>query len=213
MTVPGGTVCVLPNNVGSTPPASVISVTGNRLTLTPDLSLQWNVKPEGGGYAFYVYGSTGSWLYTTSANTGIRIGQGPTKEWVLDSSGLKFVATSRYLCVYTGTPDWRSYNQGSITPGTLGFYVKAVDTTTPTPSPTPTPTPSPTPTPTRRPGDADCNGVVDAADAALVLRWLAGIGIISEQGLLNANVNGDAVVDASDAAAILRFLAGIGTLQ
>ncbi|MCL2672199.1 MAG: endonuclease [Clostridiales bacterium] len=204
MTLPNSTVYVLPNNSGSTPLASTISVTGNRLTSTPALTLQWNVKPEGSGYAFYVYGSNSSWLYTTAANTGIRIGAGSTKEWVLNSSGLKFTGTSRYLCVYTGTPDWRSYNVGSITPGTLGFYVKSANAPTPTPTLTPTPTP-----PTTLRGDANCDTSVNAADAALILRWLAGLSDISEQGLLNAEVTDDGVVNAADAAKILRWLAGL----
>jgi len=61
-------------------------------------------------------------------------------------------------------------------------------------------------------GDANCDGSVDAADAAAILRHLAGLGTLSAQGLINANVNGDSEVDAADAAAILRSLAGLGSL-
>ncbi|MCL2670969.1 MAG: dockerin type I repeat-containing protein [Clostridiales bacterium] len=66
--------------------------------------------------------------------------------------------------------------------------------------------------PTIVPGDADCNTVVDAADAALVLRYLAGLAELSDEGKLNANVNGGEL-DSSDAAMILRYLAGLITLD
>gem|GEM_PF-6528618 len=62
-------------------------------------------------------------------------------------------------------------------------------------------------------GDANCDGEVSAADAALVLRYLAGLTDISEQGLLNAHVtNGDSI-GAADAAMILRYLAGLTMLE
>ncbi|MCL2672200.1 MAG: hypothetical protein FWF10_09235 [Clostridiales bacterium] len=43
----------------------------------------------------------------------------------------------------------------------------------------------------------------------MILRWLAGLSDISEQGLLNAEVTDDGVVNAADAAKILRWLAGL----
>ena len=57
-------------------------------------------------------------------------------------------------------------------------------------------------------GDANCDGKVSAEDAALVLRALAGLSTLSEQGELNADVTGGGV-GAEDAAMILRFLAGL----
>lgn len=57
-------------------------------------------------------------------------------------------------------------------------------------------------------GDSNCSGTVESADATLVLRWLAGLEDISEQGLLNADVTDDGFVTASDAAKILRWLSG-----
>ena len=50
---------------------------------------------------------------------------------------------------------------------------------------------------------------MDITDAALILRWLAGLGSISEQGILNADVTDDGKADITDAAKILRWLAGL----
>jgi len=60
------------------------------------------------------------------------------------------------------------------------------------------------------PGDADCDTEVTAADAALVLRYLAGLSTITEQGMINADVDGGGI-SASDAAIILRYLAGLAS--
>ncbi|MCL2694753.1 MAG: endonuclease [Clostridiales bacterium] len=96
-------------------------------------------------------------------------------------------------------------------------------TATPTPTATPTHTATPTPTPTPTPtatatatipatggylrGDADCNGVVNAADAAAILRHLVELQFLTTQGLINAKVTaGMGAVSAADAAKILRAL-------
>ncbi|MBQ1820627.1 MAG: 5'-nucleotidase C-terminal domain-containing protein [Clostridia bacterium] len=55
-------------------------------------------------------------------------------------------------------------------------------------------------------GDANCDGHVTAADAALILRSLVGLAELSEQGALNADVDGDCEVTAEDAALILRYI-------
>ena len=57
-------------------------------------------------------------------------------------------------------------------------------------------------------GDADCNGEVNAIDAALVLQLVAGV-VESLSCQANADVNGDGNVDAIDAALILQFTAGL----
>ena len=103
----------------------------------------------------------------------------------------------------------------------------ATPTSTPTSGPTPTGTPTPTPpspgetdtpapTPTSTPspatqevhGDADCNGLVTAIDAALVLQF--GAGLISHVACVQAaDANRDGHVNAVDAALILQFGAGL----
>ena len=69
-------------------------------------------------------------------------------------------------------------------------------------------TATPTPTPHTAIGDVDCDGVVDAIDAALVLQFEAGL--LGELGCAAAgDVNGDGEVDAIDAALVLQFEAGL----
>ena len=82
-----------------------------------------------------------------------------------------------------------------------------------TPTPTPSPTPTATPVPTARQGlcgDVDCNGVVNAADALGILRWLteadANVACIGW-----GYVNCDGQLDVVDAMVILRYSAGLLT--
>jgi len=61
-------------------------------------------------------------------------------------------------------------------------------------------------------GDADENGVVNAADAAQILRVLVRLAEWkTDQGLINAKVTGNANIGASDAAFILRYLVRLET--
>jgi len=83
--------------------------------------------------------------------------------------------------------------------------------TTPTPSATPTPAPSSSPTPTSTPealvGDVNCDGVVNAIDATLVLQLSAGL--IATLPCAGGDVNGDGQVNAIDAQLILQHVAGL----
>jgi hypothetical protein len=88
-------------------------------------------------------------------------------------------------------------------------------TGTPTARPasdTPTPTATPTPTPTARPiiGDVNCDGSVNAIDAALILQYAAGLlaDFACPQG---ADTNHDGHADAIDAALVLQLSAGLLT--
>jgi len=197
----------LPHNNGTTaaPTGIIKAVSDNRLVAAPDASLQWNVIPQGDGYTFCPYGTTGTWLYTTAANNGVRIGTDTNRAWTLDAASgyLKHTATGRFLGVLTDNPDWRAYTATTINIGgqTLGFYVKSTSAATPTPTPTPTPSPQP------QRGDANEDGLVNAADAAAILRHLVRLTTLSPQGLLNAKVtDGTGQVSAADAAKILRYL-------
>jgi hypothetical protein len=92
------------------------------------------------------------------------------------------------------------------------------DTRTPTPTRTPTHTPMPrsptvaaataTPppfsTPTVLRGDANCDGAVDAVDAALILQHSAGV--LTAPLCATADANTDGAVDSRDAALILQII-------
>ena len=55
-------------------------------------------------------------------------------------------------------------------------------------------------------GDANCDGKITAADAALILRSLVGLDTLTAEGAFNADVDGDLEVTAEDAALILRYI-------
>ena len=61
---------------------------------------------------------------------------------------------------------------------------------------------------TALPGDANCNGSVNAIDAALILQISAGLlGELSCDG--NADLNENGTIDSVDAALVLQFVAGL----
>ncbi len=62
-------------------------------------------------------------------------------------------------------------------------------------------------------GDANCDGVVEIADATLILQFLTNKDEyqLTEKGLINADVDGEKGVTASDALAIQKLDAGIIT--
>ena len=58
-------------------------------------------------------------------------------------------------------------------------------------------------------GDANDDGIITAADAAIILRALVGMSELCDHGRLNADVDGDGAITAADAAMILRFVVGL----
>ena len=83
------------------------------------------------------------------------------------------------------------------------------DPTDPLSGPTPTPTPTPTPLPLLvLTGDANCSGVVDSIDAALILQASAQL-VESVPCPLNADVNASGTIDSVDAAIVLQAVAGL----
>ncbi len=89
----------------------------------------------------------------------------------------------------------------------------ATDTPTDTPTPTFTLSPSPTTTftPTPTPvlvGDAGCDGIVNALDAALILQFTAAL-IDSLPCLAGADANLDGSVNSIDSTLVLQFVAGL----
>lgn len=58
-------------------------------------------------------------------------------------------------------------------------------------------------------GDANCDGKVTTADAALVLRAVIGLSRPSWRGMMNAQLSGGDTLSAADAAMILRYVVGL----
>lgn len=119
------------NGSSSAPTAVSVSVKDGELTAEPADALIWNISNDKGNLTIYPNGQTDKWLYSTSDNNGIRVGNNDTavknKLFVIDSDYdyLKNVATSRYLGIYNNA-DWRSYTSmhTNISGQTLCFYVK-----------------------------------------------------------------------------------------
>ena len=55
-------------------------------------------------------------------------------------------------------------------------------------------------------GDANCDGMVTSADAAIILRSLVELAQLTPRGMLHADVDGDGEITAADAAMILRYI-------
>ena len=142
-------------------------------------------------------------------------------------------AVGQYAKV-SGNADWGTYiAASSFTDGCVEATATPIPTSTSVPTPTPlatdappatqTPTPTdapsvtqtPLPTPTSSPtatpfvvGDVNCDDLVNAIDALLVLQLLAALlANLACQGA--GDVNLSAVIDAIDAALILQFTAGL----
>ncbi len=60
-----------------------------------------------------------------------------------------------------------------------------------------------------RKGDANLNGEVTSADAALILRHVIGMETMSDMAKTLADVNGDGRITAADAALVLRYIVGL----
>ena len=117
------------NGSSSAPGAVVVTVSGNKLDKAPSEDIQWNISTDNSSLVLYPNGTTVTWLYCTNSNNGVRVGTNANKAFTIDATSgyLKNTATSRYVGVYTTTPDWRCYTNttGNTAGQTLGFYVKS----------------------------------------------------------------------------------------
>jgi len=121
------------NGTSSAPAAVVITTTtdggGNTiLTETPADNLKWHMTVSTGNYTFYPgVSGTSSWLYCTNSNDGVRVGTGTNKTFSIEDGYLKNTGNSRFVGVYTKTPDWRCYTSktgtSNIAGQTFSYYV------------------------------------------------------------------------------------------
>lgn len=97
-----------------------------------DLTNVWTVTKTGDNY--YIQNSEGSYLYTTSANNGVRVGT-TQHAWIYDSSSnsLQNATTSRYLGIYNAS-NWRCYttvDQSNYMESSTSFVFYKVTNTDP----------------------------------------------------------------------------------
>ena len=59
--------------------------------------------------------------------------------------------------------------------------------------------------PSTLPGDVDCNGSVTMADITALSAYLLGKGLVSEQGLINADVDHNGVANVIDMPIIYQY--------
>lgn len=121
------------NNNGTSAPTAVritLSEDGTTITSAADgnfSNLEWNVRKNGDAYVFYPNGNKNKWLYCTNTNNGVRVGNNNNKTFQLYEnsvySGLKNIATKRYVGVYNGD-DWRCYGnvENNIKGQQIAFY-------------------------------------------------------------------------------------------
>lgn len=112
---------VLPSTTtgSSTPPAKVDApeITDDVITGTVEESMIWNFTSTGTANQFYVKNEDGSYLYTTSSNSGVRVGATSDK-WTFavnttDYFSMQEANYSRYCAATPAYNDWRSYNSAT----------------------------------------------------------------------------------------------------
>ena len=136
--------------------------------------------------------------------SGVNMRKGPSTDYDLVDSGLK---SGTELTVYLKEGDW--YFLKVNRSGKYGYiYKDYVVLENDEPDATPTKKPTEEPAIRLSQGDVNADGLVSAADAALVLRYDAGLIDLSKAKLEAADMDGDGQVTSLDAKAILKYVAG-----
>ena len=131
------------NGTKSAPSAVSIKLSEDGTTIKSSVTenLKWNVGKGKvvNSYIFYPNGDNEKWLYCTNTNNGVRVGTNDNKTFQLYEnsgySGLKNIATNRYIGVYNGNEDdWRCYDnvKNNIKGQQIAFYKYVDDTKTAT---------------------------------------------------------------------------------
>ena len=123
----GDTTWVLPSNGDAKKAAAAITGTVDKDTLTTAApnDYGWKVVKSTDTFQLVSAADSGKYLYSTSANNGIRQGSGESRDWKVDAdSGYLYnVGQKRYVGVYNAQ-DWRSYTSvhANIAGETLNFW-------------------------------------------------------------------------------------------
>ena len=131
------------NGTGSGPSPIEVPISGNKLANDPESNIIWYVGEDAAYRIFYASAAKDTWLYCTSTNNGVRVGDNANKTFAWSNDYLQHVGTSRYLGIYN-TQDWRCYTSHTATNianQTFQFYVKVGGSDGGTEEPDPTPTP------------------------------------------------------------------------
>ena len=137
---------------------------------------------------------------------GVNMRKGPSTKYGLVDSKLK---KGTALTIYAEDGDWYFLRVDST--GKYGYisgeFVEILDDDDDDPTPKPTAKATEEPAIRLSQGDVNGDGLVSAADAALVLRYDAGRIDLSDAQLRAADMDGDDQVTSADAKAILRYVA------
>ena len=137
--------------------------------------------------------------------SGVNMRKGPGTSYGLADSNLK---KGTELTIYLKDGEWYFVKVDST--GRYGYiyedYVEVYDEDYVTPKPTKKPTEEPAIRLSK--GDVNGDGLVSAADAALILRYDAGVIKLDDAPLEAADWDGDGEVTDMDAKAILKYVAG-----
>ena len=146
-----------------------------------------------------------------ATSSGVHVRKGPSTKYGLADSDLK---KGMELTVYLRDGDWYFLRVDKT--GKYGYvhknYVKLTDDDEPTPKPTKRTSDDDDdddsePSIRLSQGDVNGDGLISAADAAMVLRYDAGRIELSSAQLKAADMDGDDQVTSMDARAILRYVA------
>ena len=130
MTTSDGMIYALPTAVtaSSGPSAVVAGKNGSGdLEITGDeTAYGWTITSKDGAYV--IVSDAGNYLYLTNTNNGVKVGTQPAEGhlWSINNAYLTATASgsTRYMGVYTGTPNWRCYTSinDNIKNQTLEFW-------------------------------------------------------------------------------------------
>ncbi|MBR1487907.1 MAG: FimB/Mfa2 family fimbrial subunit [Bacteroidales bacterium] len=115
------------NGTTSAPAAIEVTVSEDKLSASPDVTLQWVAGVNNSGIVFYVGAEKKEWLYCINNNNGLRVGTGDGNIFTINESDgyLLNSAQTRYVGVYN-KQDWRSYTSvnNNIKDQTFNVFVK-----------------------------------------------------------------------------------------